>query len=102
MGFNQIGNIGAKYISDVLKINLTIYKIDLSFNHMDSTGAKYISDALEINPTIIYIYLNKSRYDDIICQICKRNKHNGYQKNITLRSLCYAAELVDDQPIDDY
>ena len=41
-----------KYISDVLKINSTINKINLSNNQIDDIGVKYIGDALEINSTI--------------------------------------------------
>ena len=50
--YNQINDTGVKYISDVLKINSTINKLNLSYNQIDDIGVKYISDALKINTTI--------------------------------------------------
>ena len=67
MGDNQIGDIGVKYISDVLKINSTINEIDLNYNQIGYIGAKYISDALEINTTINVLYLSCNQISEYRC-----------------------------------
>lgn len=77
----------------MLKINTGLNYIDLSSNQISKIGDEHIINALKINQTITTIYL-RSYHRPVINQICGRNEHNGYQKNVTLRSLCYAEELA--------
>jgi hypothetical protein len=56
--YNQrIGDNGAKYLADVLKINTSITSIDLWSNNIGDDGAKYLADALKTNTSITNIYL---------------------------------------------
>ena len=69
---------------EALKINKTINELYLRGNQISKNGAKYIYDGLENNSTITCIYFD---YYPIINQICNRNRHNIYQKNITLMDI---------------
>ena len=49
---NDIGDGGAKYIANALKIDTSVKKLYLDFNKISNEGAKTFDNALAINNTL--------------------------------------------------
>ena len=49
LSYNDIGDGGLSYLSESLKINSSLKKLNISDNHLTSNGLSYLSDALKIN-----------------------------------------------------
>jgi len=78
---NQIGNEGARYLADALKINnvrivfhlilliiisfifiQTLTELNISCNHIDDEGAKHLADALITNNVIFMFFFHTILY----------------------------------------
>jgi hypothetical protein len=59
LGENDIGDEGAKYVAEALKVNTSLTEITLYDNNIGDDGAKYVAEALKVN-TIISIYFGFS------------------------------------------
>ena len=68
---NYIGNTGAKYLSEVIKVNKSILGIDLKYNQIRDIGFKSIvKGKKDNNITTIYLEGNDNEYEyDIIKNI---------------------------------
>ncbi|CAF3669249.1 unnamed protein product [Rotaria socialis] len=62
---NDIGNEGIKYIAEALVHNTTLVTLDLQVNDIDNTGAQVLIDALQQNKTmkLLMLYGNKILYE---------------------------------------
>ncbi|CAF4596632.1 unnamed protein product [Rotaria socialis] len=62
---NDIGNEGIKYIAEALVHNTTLVTLDLQVNDIDNTGAQVLIDALQQNKTmkLLMLYGNKISYE---------------------------------------
>jgi Ran GTPase-activating protein (RanGAP) involved in mRNA processing and transport len=49
---NTIGDQGAKYLADAIKINSTLQEIYLGDNSIEDEGAEYLSQAIKLNSTL--------------------------------------------------
>lgn len=58
---NHSGPDGAKFLSESLKNNTSITKLNLGENNFCSEGAEYISECLKINTSITHLYLDGTR-----------------------------------------
>ena len=87
LSYNKISNIGAKHVADMLKVNTTLDVLYLYRNHLiDEVGFKYITDAIRHNSSVTYMQIIGGRPEYWLA--CKRNRHNRYQKSVTLMELC--------------
>ena len=57
---NSIGNEGAVYLADALKVNTTLTSLNLSDNIIGKEGEAYLADALKVNTTLtsLNLYVN--------------------------------------------
>ena len=78
LGRNKIGDLGAKYLSNLIKINKKIIEIHLSCNDITDVGAKYLLDALKLNYNICNIDLsfNKKISKPLLNEIYKLEEEN--------------------------
>lgn len=94
---SNIGNKGCKYIAKCIKVNRSLNRIYVFSFRTETIGHKKLIDALKINPSITELTINCEDYIRVhLDKFLERNNYNIYQKNITLRSLCYIVELVDN------
>ena len=49
MGGNSIGDEGAEYLAEALKVNNSVTEINLNHNSIGSEGAKHLAEALKVN-----------------------------------------------------
>ena len=68
---NDIGNLGLKYLGDMLKINNMIKGIFLFRNDYDDDGVKYLLKSIEYNKTITDIHIS---CDNNTCSIIYLDK----------------------------
>ena len=62
---NKISSEGSMYISDLIKVSLTLKKLDLSFNELKSEGVKNICNAIiTSNHSLEQLYLNGNKCND--------------------------------------
>ena len=62
---NKISSEGSMYISDLIKVSLTLKKLDLSFNELKSEGVKNICTAIiTSNHSLEQLYLNGNKCND--------------------------------------
>ena len=54
---NPIGDGGARYIADSIKVNSFMQSIDLSDNQIGDEGAQDIADSIKFNSSLQSIYL---------------------------------------------
>ena len=66
ISFSQknIGDEGAKYLAEALKVNTYLKKIDLWDNNIGNEGAKYIAEALKVNTSLKEIRLGGNKIGD--------------------------------------
>jgi Ran GTPase-activating protein (RanGAP) involved in mRNA processing and transport len=59
---NNIGDEGARYIADALKVNSSLHDIDLKHNNIGDEGAQAIAEALKVNgfEPVVYYSLENS------------------------------------------
>jgi hypothetical protein len=89
---NQIGDAGAKDLSDALKHNTTLTSHSLGVNLMGDVGAKDLSDALKYNSTLTSLNLDVN----VIGAAGAKDLSDALIHNYILTSLD-----LDDNPIDD-
>ena len=61
--FDRIGDEGAKYVAEALKVNTSLTEIDLGWNNIDAEGAKYVAEALKVNTSLTEIDLDGNNID---------------------------------------
>jgi Ran GTPase-activating protein (RanGAP) involved in mRNA processing and transport len=83
LGNNLIGAAGAKDLSDVLKHNTTLLSLDLGDNQIGAAGAKDLSDALKHNTIITSLNL----YSNQIGDVGAKDLSDALKYNTTLTSL---------------
>ena len=54
---NNIGDDGAKSLSESLKVNSTLTTLNLCENNIGDDGAKPLSESLKVNSTLTYLSL---------------------------------------------
>ncbi len=57
LSYDTIGDEGAKYVAEALKVNTSLTKIDLADNNIGDEGAKDVAEALKVNTSLTKIYL---------------------------------------------
>jgi proline dehydrogenase len=75
---NNIGDEGAKYLADAIKLNSMLLKVDLWNNNIGDEGVKYLEDAIKLNSMIEEIGIGgnnvgASQIEDIL----KENNEKG-------------------------
>uniref|UniRef100_A0AAZ3QNU7 EF-hand domain-containing protein n=1 Tax=Oncorhynchus tshawytscha TaxID=74940 RepID=A0AAZ3QNU7_ONCTS len=74
---------GARYLLEMLKVNVTLKHLDLSWNGFGNEGALALGEALKFNNTLVYLDLNNNRItNEGVGMLCK-----GLEANDTLRAL---------------
>lgn len=58
---NFIGNVGAKYLADMLRVNNSIRHIDLLHNNITQEGLNHIISALEENNTLVKLQFTQNK-----------------------------------------
>eukprot|EP00944_MAST-04C_sp_MAST-4C-sp1_P014138 g14138.t1 len=82
---NNIGNEGAKYLGEALKVNTSLKKIDLWDNNIGNEGAKYIAEALKVNTSLKEINLgNNNIGDEGVKHLAEASEVNMSLKKIDL------------------
>ncbi len=61
MGCNRIGNEGAQIISEFLKYDTKLKRLNLSSSRIGAEGMKFLSEALIINKSIEFLDLGYMR-----------------------------------------
>ena len=87
---NQIGPLGAKLICDALKINKSITQLSFYDNNLGSKGAKYIADMLEVNKYIIELNLYGNQIQDEGAQYLSQS----LQVNKSIRRLYLSSNQI--------
>jgi Ran GTPase-activating protein (RanGAP) involved in mRNA processing and transport len=61
---NNIGDEGAKYLAEAIKLNSTLQEIYLDLNNIEAQGAEYLAEAIKVNSTLRVIQLNSNNIGD--------------------------------------
>ncbi|CAM2702981.1 unnamed protein product [Rotaria socialis] len=80
---NRIGQQGAQYIADALRMNQTLTTLCLDTNQIGQRGAEHIADALKTNRTLTTLYLGENQ----IGQYGARHIAEALKTNRTLTTL---------------
>ena len=62
--YNKIGAEGMKHLAEVLKVNSTLRRLDLLNNYIGNEGVKYLSEAMKINTTLTEIRIPFNKVTD--------------------------------------
>lgn len=81
----SLNNMAVKYIGKLLQQNKSLRTLYLIGTNMSTSDNDYIVNTLQTNTSITNIKLDD--FSGKANQICERNIHNAYQKNITLIEL---------------
>ncbi|CAF1189407.1 unnamed protein product [Adineta ricciae] len=89
---NQITIYGVQILSDVLRYNKTLIKLDLSHNQINARGAQHLATALEFNNTLTHLNLSNSLIEIEGIKYFS----NLLQENKTLTKLLLANNEIGD------
>jgi hypothetical protein len=67
---NNIGNIGAKLLSEMLRLPNCLVKLDISQNSIDQTGFKHLFSSLQNNKQIVELNIGNPevQYSNVLGQ----------------------------------
>ena len=62
--YNQIGNAGAQALAEAIKGNKTLKRIDLTYNKISDAGALALAEAIQVNNTVTEMIVDRNSIGD--------------------------------------
>jgi hypothetical protein len=94
IGSKNIGDNGAKYLSEALKVNQCLTKLDIDGNNIGADGAKYLAEALQVNCSLVESDLGFRVSQALKCSVqdvlnrnkaLQSNRDTANQKSVSLK-----------------
>jgi len=84
---NVIGDEGAKYVADMLRVNTSLRELCLSYGQIGHVGFEHLSDALAVNTTlrILDVGGDITIYDKHLRKLCPGLRVNGGLETLDVR-----------------
>eukprot|EP00580_Thalassiosira_gravida_P019253 CAMPEP_0201661616 /NCGR_PEP_ID=MMETSP0494-20130426/3934_1 /ASSEMBLY_ACC=CAM_ASM_000839 /TAXON_ID=420259 /ORGANISM="Thalassiosira gravida, Strain GMp14c1" /LENGTH=316 /DNA_ID=CAMNT_0048139773 /DNA_START=78 /DNA_END=1028 /DNA_ORIENTATION=+ len=92
LGWNTIGDEGAKRLADAIKVNRTLQKIYLNDNQIGNDGARHLADAVTINKSLQVMRL----YNNDIGDEGASSLASSIKENETLQEIYLNCNPISD------